>query len=819
MLFDQINTATTLSIRYKPGQDTRIPTTKSDSLFTFGYFRMESNPINSINNSQPELSFGSFSTLESLNVETLDVKKGTSVLPNELRMIKSDPNSHVYFSSIYSEFVVSINNIVENFPYAILSNGFSSYSNFSLSGNPMSSFSIPVSQIVNQGSIIFNSGSTFYNPSELSLIDDTQLFSIQLSGQTISSNPIHEIYSYSFSSSSLNFVVYGHVITGGTSSSLPIYVRPTVKKYNEFFNNLDSIGQQLLVGQEFMVPNINDNKETLTSVAWPKTIDGFNPDVIGTSFQTYKDNILSIANRIDKVKTNWMKRTFIGENLYDYDSENADFEKIVGAFSHEFDQIKRYIDNMAYAYSVTYNGEQSVPDKFMYKLSNLLGWKLSNAFNEVDLFEYISGDVDGQNNSYSHYNLEIWKRILVNINWLYKKKGTRDALSFIFKLIGAPDCLVDFDEFVYRVKQASPIQIDPNNYTMEEMVSASKINQNGYPNYESQNSFGDSEQQYIFQQGGNGRGDGQVYINQWRPEFDPEKEVDNIKIVTGNSQYFGSQNIINSKEARISIDPARAVECGVFKFYMSADTCWTVGTTGSSMTYAFPVPSEYLPADCSVVNPSFISGMTLSQYMDFVFASNVDPKTRKTNNQANTTFYYPELKAVYMNYYLSSTPTDDCRLTIKKIEPFLEKIELQMQDYVFQLLPATTIMNSQVTVYRNPLFHRQRFVYRNGINTGSEFQVGLPASPDVGLSPIKISSSIIEPISPSVNQVKTSCNIVEAVSSGINSVSISTQFGNSLGLSITGVSIRANVTIGASLPVFVLNNPVGVIPPVKPVTP
>jgi hypothetical protein len=42
--------------------------------------------------------------------------------------------------------------------------------------------------------------------------------------------------------------------------------------------------------------------------------------------------------------------------------------------------------------------------------------------------------------------LEIWRRILININWLYKKKGTRDAIQFIFKLLGAPECLLRFDE-------------------------------------------------------------------------------------------------------------------------------------------------------------------------------------------------------------------------------------------------------------------------------------------------------------------------------------------------------------------------------------
>lgn len=806
MLFNEVNTATTLSIRYRPGQDTRIPTTKSDSLFTFGYFRLESNPVDdSINNVPQELSFDAFSTLSSLKAEGMNTSPGKSVLPNELNLLKTDPNSYVYFASLYSEMVTSVNNVVSTFPYAILSstvtgNTITNYNEFTLSGLQMCSFSIPVSSVTNQGDIIYNSGFTFYNPNQYSLINDTNEFVVQLSGQTISTNEIHEIYSYVYSSNTeLSFVVYGKLFSGSpvATNNLPVYVRPTIKRYNNFFNNLSSLEKQLLIGQQFYVPNTDDNGETLTDIVWPKSLDGFAPDSIGSSFETYQDDLYDIARRIDDVKTNWMLRTFVGDNFVDFDSDNEDFSKIVQGFGHEFDQIKLYIDNLAYAYSVTYSGEESVPNKFLYKLSNLLGWRLSDAFNEVDLFEYLAGDVDGQNNSYSYYNLEIWKRILVNINWLYKKKGTRDALSFIFKLIGAPDCLVEFNEFVYKVKQASPIIINPLSATTAQIVSASKINDNGYPNFLNLRPEEEDLTLFAFQEGGLGRGDGQAYINQWRPEFDPELTVDNIKSVTGNPTYYGSQNVLNTKELCLSLDPAKAVECDVHKFYMSADTCWIWGSTGTTLAFsALTVPFEYLPSNCDTVNPSFISGMTVAQYVDYIFMSNVDPTTRKTNHQSHTTFHYPELKKIYMNYYLSSYPTDNCKLTIRKIEPFLEKIELQIQDYLFQLLPATTILKCQGTTYRNPVFHRQRFVYRNGINRGSEFKKELPVDLTPSIKPVSIGVSVSTPISPTINPISISNTIVGTISQSINVINITSSIVNSIDMNIDAVGSDVSVSIG-----------------------
>ncbi len=38
-------------------------------------------------------------------------------------------------------------------------------------------------------------------------------------------------------------------------------------------------------------------------------------------------------------------------------------------------------------------------------------------------------------------------------------------------------------------------------------------------------------------------------------------------------------------------------------------------------------------------------------------------------------------------------------------------------------------MRVQGTVYRNTTFNRQRFIYREGINAGSEFQVPIPVTP------------------------------------------------------------------------------------------
>jgi hypothetical protein len=163
--------------------------------------------------------------------------------------------------------------------------------------------------------------------------------------------------------------------------------------------------------------------------------------------------------------------------------------------------------------------------------------------------------------------------------------------------------------------------------------------------------------------------------------------------------------------------------------------------------------------------------MTFNQYVDFIYTSNIEPRNRKTNNQSQTTWGYPELKRLYMNYYLMSEPISN-RLTIKKIEPFLTLMEVNFQDYLLQLLPATTILECQGTTYRNTVFHRQRFVYKEGINDGSEFKKPLPPELKDKLNPIELSSKVNDYINPCLKPVVINASINQNINNNLNAFKI-----------------------------------------------
>lgn len=728
-----VNSADTLSLFVRPGEDKRLFNTNSDSIFTFGDFRIyRDNTPDSLTGTPQNLNFDSFSTLESLGSSKFTPPQSYSVNYNELTFPLNEPHSYSYFGSFYTEVANSINNIVENFPYAILSvTGNSAFTIYNytdyvnnITGQRLATFRIPYATLVNQGNIVLNSGST--TSGYLNLVDNFTGFSIQVnSPATGTTGQIVDIISYSFSAgvdSYLEFTV-NNILNdvSGSTSNLPVYIRPTKQRMAEYKMNISRLEYNILYGGKFIVPNIEtDDSESEQTFTWPRTIDGFAPDSYGASFESYKTSLLKAATDIDDSKTNIMLKTMIPDNFLEMDSEGAVYRKTVQAYGHEFDQIKHFIDGIAFAHSIEYNGENSVPKKFMNKLSKLLGWKLSDSFNEVDLFEYLAGDADGDGTSYSEFNMEIWRRILININWLYKKKGTRDALVFLFKLLGAPDCLIEFDEFIYKITRVG------GGGSNSALTSSDKVNENGYIDFRAST--------FAFQEGGPGRGNGQSFINQWLPEFQPIRIVDNDKSVVGDDSVFGSQNIVNSKELNISVNAALAIECDVFSFYQLSGTC---GTPGSGNT----IPLEYT-VDCDNVKPDNISGMTLVQWLDYVYSSSINPRNRKTIGKPHTMSTYPELKNAYLNYYYWTSPSSS-QLTFLKLQGFLDVIGRSFTDYAYQLLPATTVLSSQARTLRNTVFNRQKFVYKEGLNDGSEFRVSMPNYSD-GLNPFIINGQANE---------------------------------------------------------------------------
>jgi hypothetical protein len=240
MAYPFTDTASTLSVNYKPGQDIRLNNSNSLSIFTFGDYRLETQfGPNFAGGSGNSISFGAFSSLESLKGENFERRRESYVLNNELNLPGSDPKSYSYYSNFYSLMATSINKIVKNFPYALLSydnlEGRTIYDYYptinQITGEKTSTFKIPHSAVTNQGDVLINSGGT---ADMQSLVRDLNKYGIQLSAATSASTEVYNILSYSYNTfpdANLNYLEFtiDGLILGESykfEDFIPIYIRP-----------------------------------------------------------------------------------------------------------------------------------------------------------------------------------------------------------------------------------------------------------------------------------------------------------------------------------------------------------------------------------------------------------------------------------------------------------------------------------------------------------------------------------------------------------------------------------------------------------------
>ena len=798
------NTANTISVNFSPGQDIQRPATSSLSLFTFGDYQLQepSPGFGIINLTGNTFSRRKRDNYQSLTNGSFNYSSIYNANLAKLNFQPEEPTTYAYFSSFYSKIAQSINNISQNFPYAILSNP-DSIGNNIVSANydmfqNLTTFLVDEFSLINQGNVFYKPGNVPY-----SLFNSYNTgFTLQISGAGV--NDVYPInkYFYCGGTNQLFFVATGDIFSGATTINIPLYIRPTLQVMGEFKQTLPQLDYQLLYNGEFLVPNNTDNDSVLSSYTWTRNIDGFNPDIQGIGYTQFVNSILPDAKLVDERKTNIFIRTIIPENLLELDSEDKIFRKLTHVYADEFDEMKRYIDGLAYAHTVEYNNVNSVPNVYLSRLGRLLGIDLKDSFSEVDLFEYIAGDPEGTGSSFQDFNNDLWTRILVNLNFLYKKKGTRDAIMFMFKILGAPDCLINFNEFVYKVFAPNEIN-NPGGI-------GSPVSADGYPNI--------NDNPTIFQGNGRGRGNGQLFVDFYNQSFRLQKTADNIKVYTGQTSISSStesntRDTINSKEVDIFLDPAQLIECDVKNWYTLGFGYWNWGSTGtcvapySAITFSgLTVPFEWSidAATCAVLNPPNVTGMSISQYTDYLYATFVNPRNRKTYPSYDfTSFVYMNLKSIYINYMLWTNNQESNRLTFQAIDKLLTVIERGFNTFGKQFIPATTIANGPATLYRNTVFERQKYVYKPGINDGSEFKKVLPPEFD----PVIITNNTVVLVNDIIKELLPTNNISISCPEPFHPIIQSNNFGVSLPPPIRP-SFSTNVINIQVPPIYSLAEPV-----------
>ena len=188
--------------------------------------------------------------------------------------------------------------------------------------------------------------------------------------------------------------------------------------------------------------------DSSSSLSYPK-LNGVPKSSTDTEVKAWYEVIVSEAEVYDRENPNYLVNN-LPEYLRD-DYESKDFLSFLDMMGHHFDVIWTYINGLNQNKILEHKPVKGMMDKMVYHMLESMGWEGKRAFDSQFLWEYAFGkNKDGSQKygmSLSDANDEVWRRILNNLPYLLKHKGTGRAMKAIMACYGIPQSMLTIMEF------------------------------------------------------------------------------------------------------------------------------------------------------------------------------------------------------------------------------------------------------------------------------------------------------------------------------------------------------------------------------------
>jgi hypothetical protein len=428
---------------------------------------------------------GSFSepiSLDTLKISSLQDSK--AIIAKEFRVYPNFDLSEVTRFNLYGPLTermsASVKRIINFFPAALevsqisqdATTGFTATNVLFDPTENVTTFDIDIEKILNPFGIDFSINAT----RNISLLDydvsylrnlTTAYTQYSLYLGDLEYPVVHLTPSFSLYSGLLNITVSGNPFSGLVNSVSYLVIRP-----NDFYSDksliepFDEVEQFLLnrlvtpkYTATFKIPAESDEGVSYinnVSITWPT--DGvWNLDIRTNAFDTYIAQLSDIADTFDSFKTDLVARFLTTQAFKDFDTSDQKMQKILNIYGRSFDEVKKFIDTLAYMNSVNYVVKDDIPSQLLKNLAETIGWRinispitndnfLDSVFGNQSKIEYPGYS---RANTPTELNYQFYRNLILNAAYLFKSKGTRRSVEFMLRLVGAPEALIEFNENVY----------------------------------------------------------------------------------------------------------------------------------------------------------------------------------------------------------------------------------------------------------------------------------------------------------------------------------------------------------------------------------
>ena len=199
---------------------------------------------------------------------------------------------------------------------------------------------------------------------------------------------------------------------------------------------------------------------TSSSLSWPFV--GNVRQLSSTNVVTnWYNDIIDLAESFDIENPNWIQN-----NIPQYivnNEENSNFLLFFSMIGHHFDNIYFYTKALEKTRQLGYKSKDGISDKLLFDVLKSFNWDAKNLSSDSQLWNYVFGmNSDGNQNYSPTYDkngklipsnpakertYQIWRRIVNNLPYLLKHKGTRRGIYAIMACYGIPSSNLSILEF------------------------------------------------------------------------------------------------------------------------------------------------------------------------------------------------------------------------------------------------------------------------------------------------------------------------------------------------------------------------------------
>ncbi len=169
---------------------------------------------------------------------------------------------------------------------------------------------------------------------------------------------------------------------------------------------------------------------------------------------SHLNGLIDSASIYDALNDNRLTKT-IPSSIVE-DPLNSDYILFIDMIGHHFDITWSYVKALTSINEREEHPYDGMPNDMLYDVAKSMGWKLTHGKDRSDLWKFAGGtDKFGnyaqtgslQTKPDEQLNYEVWRRIVNNIPYLLKTKGSRRAVKALIATYGIPQSFLSIREY------------------------------------------------------------------------------------------------------------------------------------------------------------------------------------------------------------------------------------------------------------------------------------------------------------------------------------------------------------------------------------